>query len=296
MSDSDNTAPDLSMVLNEAHALVERRRYAHARSTISHGLRHFPDNSELLYLAAFIDYAEDNHEAAMQTVQSVLATDPEHYGARRLAAHLHEERKQYPQAEELWIGLLREYPEDADCYGAYAELMLKTLNLDKAGRLAQEGLRHHPDHAGCLYVGAMIDVVEGRAKRGQQSESLLRLLRAHPEQTRTATALVVALTDQGRHREALRISQELLRSQPDSPHFVALVRELKMQTHWTMLPLYPMQRWGWGGAAAVSVAGIMGVRALDNAIPEPYASVVVYTWLVYVIYSWVWPSILRRFI
>ncbi|MEJ1963973.1 MAG: tetratricopeptide repeat protein [Gammaproteobacteria bacterium] len=296
MSDSDNTAPNLKMVLTEAHALVERRRYAHARTTISHGLQHFPDNSELLYLAAFIDYAQDDHESAMQTVQRVLATDPEHYGARRLAAHLHEERKQYPQAEELWIGLLREYPEDADCYGSYAELMLKTLNLDKASRLAQEGLRHHPDHPGCLYVVAMSDVITGRAKRGQQSEALLRLLRAHPEQVRTSTALVIALSDQGRQREALRISQELLRSQPDSAHFVALVRELKMQSHWTMLPLYPMQRWGWGGAAAVSVAGIIGVRALDHAIPEPYASVVVYTWLVYVIYSWVWPSILRRLI
>ncbi len=29
------------------------------------------------------------------------------------------------------IGLLRENPEDADCYGAYGELMLKTLNLEK---------------------------------------------------------------------------------------------------------------------------------------------------------------------
>ncbi|MEJ0038471.1 MAG: hypothetical protein WDO68_20730 [Gammaproteobacteria bacterium] len=74
----------------------------------------------------------------------------------------------------------------------------------------------------------------------------------------------MALTQQGRNREALRIAQELLRNQPDNPHYLSLVRELKMQTHWTMLPLYPMQRWGWGGAAAVSVAGIIGVRALGQ--------------------------------
>jgi predicted Zn-dependent protease len=296
MSESDNTAPNLSAVVGEAHALVERRRYAHARVTISHGLRHFPDNTELLYLAAFVDYATDDQDAAMQAVQRVLAANPLHYGARRLCAHLYELKKQYAQAEELWIGLLRERPEDADCYGAYAELMLKTLNLDKAGRLAQEGLRHDPDNPGCLYVAALIDVIAGRSRRGQESEALLRLLRAHPEQMVTATTLVVALTEQGRSREALRISQELLRSQPDNPHFVSLVRELKMQTHWTMLPLYPMQRWGWGGAAVVSVAGILGVRALGTAVPEPFASVVIYTWLVYVIYSWVWPSILRKMI
>jgi tetratricopeptide (TPR) repeat protein len=294
MSDTDNTAPSLAATLAEAHALVERRRYAHARATISHGLRHFPDNNELLYLAAFVDYASDDHAAAMQTVLRVLATDPEHYGARRLRAYLHEAKKEYAQAEEIWIGLLREYPEDADCYGAYAELMLKTLNLEKAGRLAQEGLRHEPDQPLCLYVGALMDVISG--KRGQDSEHLLRLLQAHPEQVITATTLVMALTEQGRNREALRIAQELLRNQPDNHHFLALVRELKMQTHWTMLPLYPMQRWGWGGAAVVSVAGIIGVRAMGNAVPEPFRSVIVYTWLAYVIYSWVWPSILRRLI
>jgi len=293
MSDTDNTAPNLGAILSEAHALVERRRYAHARATISHGLRHFPDNTELLYLAAFVDYASDDRETAMQTVLRVLSTNPQHYGARRLCAYLHEAKKEYAQAEELWIALLREYPEDADCYGAYAELMLKTLNLEKAGRLAKEGLRHNPDQPVCLYVGALIDVISG--KRGQ-SEHLVRLLQAHPEQVITATTLVVALSEQGRNREALRIAQQLLRNQPDNPHFLALVRELKMQTHWTMLPLYPMQRWGWGGAAVVSVAGIVGVRAMGNAVPEPFRSVVVYTWLAYVIYSWVWPSILRKMI
>ena len=296
MSDIDNTTPTLGAVVSEARALVERRRYAHARSTISHGLRHFPDNTDLLYLAAFVDYATDDHGAAMQTVVRVLATDPQHYGTRRLCAYLHEAKKEYAQAEELWIGLLREYPEDADCYGAYAELMLKTLNLDKAARLAREGLRHEPESAICLYVAAMIDVISGRGARSQEGDALLRLLRAHPQQVVTATTLVVALMDQGRNREALRIAQELLRNQPDNPHYLALVRELKMQTHWTMLPLYPMQRWGWGGAAAVSVAGIIGVRALGNAVPEPFSSVVVYTWLAYVIYSWVWPSILRKMI
>ena len=293
MSDTDTTAPNLGAILSEAHALVERRRYAHARATISHGLRHFPDNSELLYLAAFVDYASDDRETAMQTVRQVLAANPQHYGARRLCAYLHEAKKEYALAEELWIALLREYPEDADCYGAYAELMLKTLNLDKAGRLAKEGMRHDPDQPVCLYVGALIDVISG--KRGE-SEHLVRLLQAHPEQVITATTLVVALSEQGRSREALRIAQQLLRNQPDNPHFLALVRELKMQTHWTMLPLYPMQRWGWGGAAVVSVAGIVGVRAMGNAVPEPFRSVVVYTWLAYVIYSWVWPSILRKMI
>jgi cytochrome c-type biogenesis protein CcmH/NrfG len=232
----------------------------------------------------------------MQTVRQALARDPEHVGARRLCAHLHEEAKEFAQAEALWIGLLREFPEDADSYAAYAELMLRTLNIEKATRLAEEGLRHEPDHAGCLYVAAMVDVVSGGGLRGSRNENLQRLLSAHPEQVRTSVALVIALSDQGRHRDALRVAQELLRSHPQSEQYVTLVRELKMQTHWSLLPLYPMQRWGWGGAIAVTVVGILGVRAVNNFMPGPLGSAIVFAWLGYLIYSWVWPPLLRKLI
>jgi predicted Zn-dependent protease len=296
VSEVGGSAPDLSSVLAEAHALVERRRVAHARTVIAQGLRHFPQSSELLYLSASIDYIEDNNDSAMRAIREVLAVDPQHYGARRLCAHLHEEAKEFAKAEALWIGLLREYPENPDCYAPYAELMLRTLNIEKASRLAHEGLRHHPDHAGCLHVAALVDVIEGRGSRSARSENLQRLLREHPEHLRSSTALVVALMDRGQHRDALRVAQELLRNQPDSRHLVDLVRELKMQTHWTMMPLYPMQRWGWGGAIALSIAGIVGLRALDKSVPEPVSFTAALVWIVYVVYSWVWPSILRKLV
>lgn len=296
MNDVNSGTTDLSALLNSAHALVERRRYAQARAAVSQGLKHFPENTELLYLSAFIDYVEDNNTAAMQGVQQVLAADPEHYGARRLCARLHEEANEFSQAEALWIGLLREYPEDSDCYAAYAELMLKTLNFDKAKRLAEEGLRTSPDHGECLYVSALIDVIQGSALSPAKTEHLQRLLVEYPEHARTSLALVVALHDQGKNKDALRLAQELLRSQPDSQQFVDLARELKAQTHWSMLPLYPMQRWGWGGAIALTVVGFVGVRAIGQQAPGTIADVVTFAWFGYVIYSWVWPSLIRKMV
>jgi hypothetical protein len=142
----------------------------------------------------------------------------------------------------------------------------------------------------------MVDVVSGGGLRGSRNENLQRLLSAHPEQVRTSVALVIALSDQGRHRDALRVAQELLRSHPQSEQYVTLVRELKMQTHWSLLPLYPMQRWGWGGAIAVTVVGILGVRAVNNFMPGPLGSAIVFAWLGYLIYSWVWPPLLRKLI
>ena len=293
-NDSDGPKRDLAAVEHEAHALVERRRYAQARLTVGRGLKDFPESIELQYLAAFIDYAQDRQEAAMQGVQAVLTQAPQHYGTRTLCAHLLEDTDQLAEAESVWIELLREYPQSADCYGGYGALMLKTLNLEKAQRLAQEGLRHSPEHSGCLYLAAMIDLIRNR--RGAESEHLHRMLHEHPEQVRSAIALAVALSEQGNDRGALRVAQELLRHQPDSTQVVAFVRELKARTHWSLLPLYPMRRWGWTGAIVVTLVGITALRLSERTLSPAVAGTVTWLWLGYVVYSWTWPNLLRRWL
>jgi predicted Zn-dependent protease len=293
VSDDSSSTRDLSAIEYEGHALVERRRFSQAEITVSSGLRQFPDSAELQYLAAYIDYACGRPKPALQGVKALLSQSPQHYGARVLYAHLLEGEKQLAEAERVWIELLREYPQSAECFAGYGELMLRTLNLGKARRLAQEGLRESPDHAGCLYLASMIDLIDNRS--GSQSESLQRMLREHPEQVRSALALVATLTTKGNSRAALRVAQELLRQRPDSPQFLSLVRELKAQTHWSMLPLYPMQRWGWGGAIFVTVFGLVGLRVAERVSPGAYEPLV-WIWLAYVIYSWTWPRLLRRWV
>jgi len=285
---------DLAAIEHEGHALIERRRYSQARITVSQGLKNFPESSELQYLAAFIDYASERPEQAMQGVKALLAQAPQHYGARTLYAHLLEGAKELAAAERVWIDLLRDYPQSADCFAGYGELMLKTLNLDKARRLAQEGLRLAPEHAGCLFLAAMIDLIRNR--NGVESEHLQRMLREHPEQVRSALALVIALSARGNDRGALRVAQELLRQQPNAGHLVTLVRTLKTRTHWTMLPLYPMQRWGWNAAIAITLVGIVGLRVAEQTLSSPVVDTLTWIWLAYVIYSWVWPRVLRRYL
>jgi len=285
---------ELRGLRHEAEALLERRRYAQARNVLARGLARAPDDAHLQYLGAFVDYAQGNLDAALQSVQAILGRDPGHFGARSLAAHVHVARREFREAEAVLIALLRDYPEAAPLYADYAEVMLATLNLDKAVALAREGLRHEPDSPSCLQVIAVAELIEGR--NGADAEHLGRLLRLHPDRLHTLTTLVLALDDRGDHRGALRLARELLRSQPDDPHLVELVRALQRQTHWSMLPLYPMQRWGWGGAIGVTVAGMLGLRLLEGRLPDALYGAVSLLWLAYVIYSWVWPSILRRFV
>jgi tetratricopeptide (TPR) repeat protein len=296
-SDSGGTRHNLATIEHEVRALLERRRYPQAQLSVSRGLLEFPDSTELQYLAAFIDYAQDRDDAAMQGIKAVLAQAPQHYGARRLCAHLHEHARELVEAERMWIDLLRDHPQSADCYAGYGELMLKTLNLEKAQRLAEEGLRQSPDHAECLYLATMIDLIRGgRGGRGIESEHLQRMLREHPEQVRSAVALAIALSEGGNDRGALRVAQQLLRNQPDSKQFLGLVRQLKIRTHWSMLPLYPMQRWRWAGAIGVTLLGITAVRLSESVLPPTVSGILLFLWVGYVVYSWTWPGLLRRLI
>jgi hypothetical protein len=57
-----------------------------------------------------------------------------------------------------------------------------------------------------------------------------------------------------------------------------------------------MVRWGWGGAAVLTVVGLVGVRIAGHVLPPYATATVIYGWLAYVVYSWVWPSILKKLI
>lgn len=294
MSDHDFDPSDHAALVGQVQMLLERRRYGQAEKLVADGLQTRPDDVQLLYFAAFLDWAQDRNDAAQATLARVLAHDPGHYGGRLMLGQLLEETKRYADAEQVWIELLREYPEDADLYGHYGALMLSVLEIDKARRLALEGLRHEPEHEHCLFVAAISDLIDGRTLG--DNERLVELVRAHPEHVRTGFALMAALEDRGHDRQAMRIAQELLRSQPDSEELVEVVRQFRRKTHWSMLPLYPVQRWGWTAALLMWAAVAFGLPMIAPGLPKGVTGTITLLWFVYCLYSWFWPSILKRLV
>lgn len=294
MSDKPTDSLSHEALVGRVGMLLDRQRYRQARTAVGEGLASHPDSPMLLYYSAFLDWVEDRLEPAHATLQQLLRLDPEHYGGRMLLGQLLAERKDLAGAEQVWIALIRDYPEDPGLYAHYGDLMLSVLELDKALRLAQEGLRHEPEHEHCLFVSAMARLVDG--KRLGDNVDLATLIARHPERLRAGTALVVALEDGGRTREALHVSQELLRAQPDHPQLLANVRGLKAATHWSMLPLYPIQRWGWPAVFAMWAVFAFGLPRIAPGLPPGVVIGITIAWVVYAIYSWVWPPLLRRWI
>lgn len=286
----DDQPSNANAYAQQAFYFIERRRLNDARRILKDGLTQFPQDPDLLFHSAQVEWLNDENKAAEATARQVLSLAPEHAPARQLLSSLLVEREQFADAEGLLIGLLRDFPESADLYGVYSRLMLRTLHLEKAEQLAREGLRYDPDNLECLLAMALCETARGGS---QTNQGLEKLIRGHPESMSTVHALVVALVDGGRINEAHAIAQQAMRADPANENLVNMVRELRIQNHWSMKLLWPLQKWGWGGSAAMWLGAIVIMRVLAASAPAAYGPFV-FTWLAYAIYSWVWPSLIRR--
>jgi tetratricopeptide (TPR) repeat protein len=273
--------------------LVERRRYDAASALLATGLAQYPDHSDLLYQSALIDSQIERKERALETVQQVLLHDPDHFAGRVLLAQLYEDDNQLAKAELVLIDLLREYPEQAWLYAKYSLLMYRALHIKKARALAEEALRLDPDCENALIAHMLGNMIEGRSEAAKAT--LGELMEKHPENISTAYMLIAHLNERGKYAAAKRIAIEVLQRDPNSRDTLDMVMNMDHRTHWTMLPLYPLIRWGWTGSIVFYVATVLLLSTIRKHAPE-YAGTATIILLVYVVYSWVYPPLLERWL
>lgn len=289
----DNSSPQ--RFIKEIEALLERRRIPQVKMRLREALQHYPDHSGLILQSAWADYFDNDSGSgsALVAVQNVLTRDPENQSARLLLFELLKEKNELGKAEQIILQLLREYPEHAPYYGLYSNLTIRAMQFSKARSLAQEGLKYDPDDRGCLAAYSLCDLIDNRSK--ETARSLQQLTANHPQALRTLSLTLANLQSRGRHREAYRIAQEMLRTQPDNQDIVEIASELKAVTHWSMLPLWPIARWGWPAAIGIWFGGLVLIGAIGEVYPNA-KGVLAICLIVYAIYSWVWPPLLRRWI
>ncbi len=285
----DNRHNDIE---EKVYRLVERRRFDQAQALIGAGLRNDPENEALLYYLAYIYSEQERYEDAESTLKALLAHDPENFNAAFLLAAVYKDLKRYAEAEGLSIELIRRNPESSDCYTLYAKIMLETLYVKKAEKLAAEAIRLEPDNISAQAVAVICNVIKGGKTEYQQN--LAELVRNYPEAFTTSSMVLVVLIEQKKHREALRIAQELLRGDPNNADLVETIKELKIATHVTMLPLWPAIKFGWHASAALYVVALVTCFTASKYLPGEVSSVIIYGWLLYVLYSWIYPPILRK--
>jgi hypothetical protein len=87
----------------------------------------------------------------------------------------------------------------------------------------------------------------------------------------------------------------ILRAAPDNESVVEAMVESRVASHWTTVPLWPLTRYGWIGSGvlwAIAVGSFLLTRVFSPDLTGPLIAV----YLVYVVYSWVWPPLLKRWL
>ncbi len=285
----DTQADDLTARFHaEALNWYERGRIDRARDAIQQGLRIDPSHIALRRLLASISYFEDRDIEARDLAREILCDAPEDGQTRMLLAKAEASLKNYSEAEAILLDLLRDYPDDADLLSEYARLMLQTLHLDKARALAAEALRLAPDGHHPLIVATLCDIAAGKQLADHQS--LAELLQHYPNAQGTALMLISALLDAGKYADAQRVSSALVRADPRNGTTLAVAKQIAYTRHWSLRPLWPVQRFGWGGVFALWILIVF----LGRVLPPPIVGPLSILYLLFCIYSWVWPGILRR--
>lgn len=276
----------------EALGWIERGRLDKAQAALVDGLRADPGNLGLRYLQALVDFRQGALEDAEAELDMILSESPDDIAARALRARISREQGDLADAERRFLDLLSENPEDADLLAHYALVMLRAGLVDKSSSLIAEAVRLEPENPFVLSVGAVTHLVASPG-RGDDP-NLISLVQREPEAQGTLRIVALSLMSQGRLSAARRVTQALVTLGPSDPENIRMAAAARYEAHWSMRPLYPMIRWGWAGSVVI-YAVVVGFFFLFNGVIETrIMRGILLVWLAYVVYSWVWPGILKR--
>jgi tetratricopeptide (TPR) repeat protein len=284
---------DADRLADEAARWLERERFDRAEAAIAEGLRLAPESTTLLRLSAELAYARDAFALASAQTDAVLAREPQDYAGRLLKSRIARATGALGDAEASLLDLLADHPADPHLLSEYALTCLHGGQIDKARKLAAEALRIDPACELALVALTAIDTLLEQPIERQAA--LKTLLEQNPGARHTLKLLIGAQLTQ-LDAGAQAASAQLVRAAPNDPYAIELARAVRFQNHWTMLPLKPLMRFGWGGAIALYVAGMLFFNLTRGVLPPPIHFALVMLWLCYVIYSWVWPPLLKRYL
>jgi len=285
---------ELERHISEASAWLERDRLDRAAEAIARGLALDPNSVELRYLGALLEYERDDFSAAASANDAVLRDAPAHYAARVLAARVARAQTDLARAETIQLELLSDYPADENLLAEYALTVLHGGQFEKASQLSAEALRVNPSCQLALVVLGYIDIL--REKPVNQQHALQTLLQQNPSARHALNLLAHAQLGAHRPQDAREVAAQLVREQPNDPATLSLARAARLQSHWSMLPLWPLMRYGWGASIALYVLGVVVIRGSREMLSPNWHFALVMLWVSYIIYSWIWPPLLKRWL
>ncbi|MEM7111987.1 MAG: tetratricopeptide repeat protein [Chloroflexota bacterium] len=240
-----------------AQAFHELDKYRDGRSAAQKGLALSPNNPTLLYVLANCEAGLDN-----------------------LAA-----------AEKAILAILRNNPENVQALCRYAIFVLKAQQREKAEKLIERAAQINPEHPTIARMQTLLAYVDADDKRAANLSR--EVIAQDPDDLYGHRMLGHSLAAQGRVRDSKQHFDQAARMDPMNDGVTDAARHSRYQNHWLMWPLRLIQRVGriqiWLGFIVL----YFGLRALGQT---QLLGIIAISYLVLVIYSWVVPPLLRRWL
>ncbi|MEQ4303281.1 tetratricopeptide repeat protein [Plantactinospora sp. B6F1] len=203
-----------------------------------------------------------------------------------------EHRLGRPQvAERALLDGLALAPHDVDLLCTYADLCAANGQPDKAAKLVERAAALEPDSPVVYATRIQVAFISGDDRTAERISR--EFVAAHPEHPAAHALLGGTSAARGRLGTAYQGYRQAAASMPTEQTFAESALELRIAQHPLMLPVRPVLRFGvlkvWLGAIAV----IFGLRAAG--LPA-FAAVAGLLWLLFCVYSWIVPPLVRRWL
>jgi tetratricopeptide (TPR) repeat protein len=191
-------------------------------------------------------------------------------------------------AERALLDGLALAPGDVDLLCAYADLCIANGQLEKAGKLVDLAAAQDPSAPVVFATRIQVAYARGDVRDAQRISQ--EFVAAYPENPAAHALLGGTSAARGQVDAAYAGFRQAAAARPTEQAFADSALELQIARHPLMRPLWPVLRFGGLKIWLSAILLIFGLRAAG--LPGP-ATVLGLTWLVYCVYSWVVPPLVR---
>lgn len=195
------------------------------------------------------------------------------------------------EAEAAYLEGLRHWPNEPDQLIGYARVCLEAGQADKAAALADRAAAQNPEHPALERIRT--EIAFARGKHGDMHQHSTQALADDPDDVIARAWHGASASFAGDHDAAYRSLARAAANDPGNAPLLEAAREARMIRHPLMRPL---TLFGNVNPLVIWLGAIAVIAGLNAAAPQPAGAIAAVTWLVYCVYSWVVPPLLRRWL
>lgn len=197
----------------------------------------------------------------------------------------------WPEAERALLDGLAIDPENVQLLCGYAHVCVDAAQLDKAEQLVARAAVHEPDAESVLTMRTLIALARG--DENAATEHSRRILAHDPDNASAQATYAVVASYRGDFVSARRAMGVAAAADPGNEDYVSAARAARAATHPLLRPLILLSRVGPIKLWFAAMATIFTLQAVGLIVA---AGVVAVCWLLFSVYSWITPPLLRRWL